>query len=748
LKHAPPAPSRKLRAAPRLALLIAYATSSTAALASQTRVESVQGPAAILSGELEGASVSGDGVVSAGPAQRVVVDGLVGAVLAVARGGDGGLYVATGAPGRVLRVDGGKADVVWEADKPLVTALWPLGRDRLVAVTAPEGGAELIELATKKRTSIAAKEAKLLLAAAVQDGDVWAVGSNDEGGVVLRLPAGGKDWVTVATPKLELRSVAVARQGSGVRIVCGTSDEGVVYDVAVQGGSARVRALLDAAPAEVTSVALADDGTVFAALVDGEGKLSKLAGAKARDDAGDDDDKKAGKKPKARKVKGGEVWRLGTDGSARVVFQSRAHGPYALAVDASGKRVLAGTGPEGRVVAVDVAGERRPLVWSRRAGHDEITALLVEKTGVTAGASHGGAVLALGGGTFDKAAYLTPALDADGRARWGLVRATLDRAAAGAPVGLSLRTGHTREPDETWSDWSSPKASAPDGVVLSAPPAPFAQVKVELPPGAAVSAVHVAQLVDNRAPEVVSVDVLAPGWKVVANPREPPETRSVTFGDKPFARSLNRRGAQNPTLEERPYGKQSFDVGYRTVYAYVEDADKDALRYRFSLGAVGGGMATAANKDGDVGTWTLLQDWSDAPFVSFEASRLSDGDYRVKVEVDDRPTNGPSRALSDTVVSDRFVVSHVVPRALEATATKAKGGVRLTMRVDAALPLVSVRCSTQLSDWQPLDPKDGLLDGRSESFDVDVAGGDGATSVSCELYDEALNFGRVDVPVR
>ncbi len=739
MKHAPFAPRHWSGA-----LLVAILTVTTTAVASQTRVESVQGATAMLGGELEGASVSGEGVVTAGPEQRVVVDGLVGAVLAVARAGDGGLYVATGAPGRVLRIDSGRADVVFESDKPLVTALVPLGRDRLVAITAPDGGAEVVELATKKRTTIVARDAKLLLAAAAHDGDVWAVGSNDDGGLVLRLAAGARDWTLVARTKLPLRSVVVAKQEGATRVVCGSADEGVVYDVTVSGVDARIRALLDAAPAEVTSLALANDGTVFAALVDGDGKLSKMATTKARDDAGaDEDDKKSGKKPKARKVKGGEVWRLGSDGSARVVFQSREHGPYALAIDGDGKRVLAGTGPQGRIVSVDASGRGRPGVWSRRAGNDEITALLVEKTGVVAGASHGGAVLSLGGGTFAKAAYLTPPLDAGARARWGLVRATIDRAADVGAVRLSLRTGHTREPDETWSEWSPSQPASVDGVTLPAPAAPFAQVRVELPDGAAVSAVHVAQLVDNRAPEIVSVDVLAPGWKVVANPREPPETRSVTFGEKPFTRFLDRRGAQHPTLDERPYGKQSFDVGFRTVYAYVEDADKDALRYRFWLGAV---TATAA-RTGDVATWTLLQDWSEAPFVSFEATRLGDGDYRVRLDVDDSPTNGPVRALAETATSERFVVSHVVPRVFEASASRTPGGVRLRMRVEAALPQVAVRCSTKLADWQPLDPKDGLLDGRVETFDV-VLGGDGATSVSCEVYDEALNFGRVDVPVR
>ncbi len=755
------------------ASLVSIVAVTPAARASQTRVETVQGAASILAGELEGASVDGDGVVTAGPDQRVVVDGLVGAVLAVARGGDGQLYVATAGPGRVVRVDGagkagargggngaGHADIVWDADKPLVTALLTLGRDRLVALTAPDGGAEIFELATKKRTTVACKDAGLLLGGAVLGGDVWAVGGSDDGGVVVKLGAGEKEWVVVARTKQELRSIAVARQGSGVRVVAGSSDEGIVYDIVVDGKDARVRALLDAAPGEVTSVALAADGTVFAGLTDGEGKLSKQASSKAKDAAGDDDDdKKPSKKSKARKVKGGEIWRLGTDGSARLVFQSKEHGPYTLALDAAGRQVLAGTGPEGRIVALDVDGRGRPGVWTRRSGHDEITALLVEKSGVVAGASHGGAVLALGGGAFEKAAYLSPPLDAEGRARWGLVRVTTDALVGGRAPRVALRTGNTRDPDETWSDWSPAQTALVDGVVLQAPPAPYAQVKVELPEGARVSAVHVAALVDNRAPDVVSLDVLAPGWKVVATPREPPETRSVNFGEKPFARFLDRRGAQNPTLEERPYGKQSFDVGYRTAYAYVEDADKDALRYRFWLGAATTTTTTttktpaktggaAAPDVGDVGRWTLLQDWSEAPFVSFEASRLGDGDYRIKVEVDDSPTNGPARALADAVVSDRFVVSHVAPRFVDAVASRAKGGARLSMRVEAVLPLVSVRCSTQLSDWQPLDPKDGILDGRSESFDLVVSGGDGVTSVSCEAYDEALSFARIDVPVR
>jgi hypothetical protein len=65
------------------------------------------------------------------------------------------------------------------------------------------------------------------------------------------------------------------------------------------------------------------------------------------------------------------------------------------------------------------------------------------------------------------------------------------------------------------------------------------------------------------------VEVLAPGWKVTASVREQSESRSVTFNEKPFAKFLDRRGGQNPTLDERPFGKQSFDTGYPVDFAWL-----------------------------------------------------------------------------------------------------------------------------------------------------------------------------------
>jgi hypothetical protein len=545
--------------------------------------------------------------------------------------------------------------------------------------------------------------------------------------VLLKLDRTKKAFETVATvEEPQLRSVAVQKVGGVPRFIVGGGEEGIVYEV--KGG--KVRALLDIEPGEVTSVAIGADGSVFAAAVDGEGKLSKGATAKAKDEA-DDEDKKAKKKPKPRKVKSAEIWRIGPDGGARILFQSKEHGAYALAL--LGDELFAGTGPRGRVLRIDPRGDKPVGVLLRVSDHDEVTSLLADtrvpaipgkKAGLVLGTAHGPAVLVTAPAA--KSAYLSGALDSEAIARYG--NAT-SKGAAGAR--LSLRTGNTKEPDATWSAWSSDLGAAPR--------AQYAQVKAELGAGAALSGLSLSFLVDNRPPRVDRVEVLAPGWKVVANPRDPPETRSVTFNEKPFAKFLDRRGGQNPVLDERPYGKQSFDVGYRTIYAYAEDADKDALRYRFSLGKIGA--------DGSVASWAVWKDWSEEPFLSIEASRLADGDYKVKADVDDSPTSGPARALSDSQTSAAFAVSHAPPRVQNARAIATAQGAWVVLDVSAALPLTVVRCSLGGEEWVPVDPKDGVTDEASESFEVDIKGAARVKSASCEVYDEALNFARVDLPL-
>ena len=144
----------------------------------------------------------------------------------------------------------------------------------------------------------------------------------------------------------------------------------------------------------------------------------------------------------------------------------------------------------------------------------------------------------------------------------------------------------------------------------------------------------------------------------------------------------------------------------------------------------------------------MVKAWGDEPFVSLDASRLRDGRYEVKVEVDDLPGNGPLRALADQATSARFAVTHTRPTFEAASAVAGKSGVRFRFAVKAALPLSLVECSIGGDAWVPVDPMDGILDDTVERFDVMMPGAATFGSSSCRCEDEGRNRAKVDLPVK
>lgn len=720
---------------PRLSFAFAFVTSlvlATSALATRTEVHRIDDYAAFAKGDFEGTSLAADGTVRLGPVFEQVVKELPGPVLALARGGDGVLYAATAAPGRVWRlVPGKEPELFADLKKPLVTSLLPHGRGEIVALTAPDGGAHFLPLDKNREPRVVeAKGVKMLLAGAALGDTLYAVGGGDEG-VLLRLAPKASAFETLAkVSEKHLRAIAVeaGRGQKGPRVVVGGGDEGVVYSW--EGG--RLRALVDAAPAEVTSLAIDRKGRVFAALVDTDGKLS--AGATERDK--EEDEGKEEKKP--RKVKSAEVLRVDPSGRVEVLWQSKAHGAYALTL--SRGRLLVGTGARGRIYDVDPEGKRPAGVLARTEGNDEVTVLLPQRDGsVVVGTAHGGGVLTLSSKLRDEGVYLSDTLSAGTLARYGAVRMDVRRG-AGAQVRVQLRTGNTKEPDDTWSAFSP--ALITDGVA-NAPLGRYAQLRFELSRGGGsdpvLSAARLSYLEDNRPPEVSRVEALMPGWRVTFTEREPPDSRSVTFSERPFSAYLDRAGSRLPVLGERPGGKQVWAPGWRTLYAWAEDPDKDSVRYRFFLGR--------ASDTGDVDEWRSVKEWSEEPFYSFEAARLADGRYRVKVEADDAPTNGSARALVDEGISPVFVIAHARPSFKDTKASRTASGYRVQFSLDAEIPLAGVRCSAGGEEWTPVDAADGIVDTERERFDVMLPGEDLFSSVSCEAVDEAGNHSRMDLPV-
>src|SRR5512134_2378864 len=99
----------------------------------------LEGVRAFLEGEIQGLSLDSEGRLSLGASPRTLFDPEAPNAWSVARDGGGTLYVGTGNDGRVVRFDGTKGTVLFDADELEVHAVAAAPDGRVFAATSPDG---------------------------------------------------------------------------------------------------------------------------------------------------------------------------------------------------------------------------------------------------------------------------------------------------------------------------------------------------------------------------------------------------------------------------------------------------------------------------------------------------------------------------------------------------------------------------------------------------------------------------------
>lgn len=717
-----------------LALLSALVPAAPAS-ASQVEVKIVDSYRALAAGTFEDAALTPDGAVRLGRKTTPVAKELTGPVLDMVEH-QGEVYIAVATPPRVMRVRSGKAaELVAAVDTGLITALASFG-PHLVAITAPEGGAVLIDAKRKKIVdTIKFEDAKMLLDVTVLDDTLYAVGGGKEG-VLVRLKRGKKKFEEVVkTKEAHLRSITADPKRHHLWI--GGGDDGVIYrfNPKAKKKAGRLLALYDAAPEETTSLTVDSKGRVYATLVDSNGKLS--AGATKRDKS---EEAKKSAETKPRKIKSSEVIRIDPTGAVSILWQSKVDGAFSAAL-IDDKRLLVGSGPSGKIFDIDPTGKHGAAVVARAQGADEVTAMLVSKGRILAATAHPGAVVQVQSSQAKRGVFITAPLAASTLARWG--RLSVDHSApAGTSVRWSMRTGNTNDPDQTWTPFSPPLIHAGNPIV---DPGKYMQVRVELIGNAkespTVRSIRAAYLEDNRPPEIDRIDMVLPNFKVLATQKDDKSlNRSVTFNDGAFKKYLYSGGSPVPKLTERTGGKQTEEPGWRTVFAWVEDPDKDQLHFEWSMARV--------RPSGQAEAFDVVKEWSEEPFYSFDGDRMPAGTYRLKVRVTDLPSNGPDRALVDTMLSPDIVVTKDAPEISGASARRLKNAVRIRFSAKAAVPLKHAECSVGGADFIPIDSLDGMVDGEEERFEVVLEGEPAFGAVACAVTDELGHRTQTTVPLK
>ena len=213
-------------------------------------------------GSLTHLSLSSDGRLALAPVLKEVFDPSVTFLWAVARDSKGNLFAGGGGLGgskaKLVEVDAsGKARTLAEMDAMAIQAIAIDREDRVYAATSPDGKVYRVD-ASGKAEMFYDPQAKYIWALAFsKSGDLF-VATGDQG-EIHRVTPSGAGSVFFRTEETHARSLAMDANDN---LIVGTDPSGLIVRVTPAGQGF---VLYQAPKREITAVAVASDGSIYAA---------------------------------------------------------------------------------------------------------------------------------------------------------------------------------------------------------------------------------------------------------------------------------------------------------------------------------------------------------------------------------------------------------------------------------------------------------------------------------------------------
>lgn len=761
------------RSIPNCVILVALASTACGPAAraqgthlwTQSRVEEFE------KGTPQGVALTSDGEIKEGPGLKDVLTTPSTFVWSVTTDKSGTAYVGTGSPATVLRVGpDGKPFTLFETHD-LAVQVVRVGPDGSIYVaTMPSGKVFSLKAgaSTKQTDSDAtlvfdtshfddkgkeqkpdAKPAASSDKSDDKDDDksedkteikryIWDMTFDSAGR--LYIAAGGPAAIYRVDPakpgstpeeffksdEQHIRALAWDAKGN---LIAGTDGTGLVYRISPSG---KAYVLFEAPRREIPALAVAADGTIFAASVgdkthnplpplpvQGAGMVTVTVVQPGSFQAAN---------ASSSAPEGTDVYAVEEGRAPRKVWSGKDEVVYALAARTDG--ILAITGNRGRIFRIETNGNYADV------GHLEaqeglcMSASSDPRGDVLIGTGNTGKLVRFGGQAQHE--YASDVLDAGAMARFG--RIEVEPGSSG--YDLFTRTGNIEQPVRGWTDW---QPAANDTV--SSPAGRFLQWKAVLHQGGLVRGVGINYLPVNAAPVVDDV-------VVVTGARLNPQNQAAA---QPATVNISLPASNQP-------GVINFDAGNANNNPLTAIKDRTAVTARWSAHDDNGDDLTFSlylRGDGEQG-WRLLKDNVTDKAYSFDQALIPDGGYQLKVVASDSPAHTPGDALAGDKVSERFEIDTTPPvvsnlSATQAVAKCAQAPCPAPAHVmfdaeDAMSPVVRAEYSLDAGPWQYIEPVGGLSDARREHYDFTVPasafeGKSGEQLITVRVYDRHDNVG-------
>jgi hypothetical protein len=637
---------------------------------------------------------------------RLLADLGVGHVWAMASEPDGRLVVATGSPGYVLRVSTeGEIEKLYEAKDEQIFAL-TVGDDRTVYFGSSPSGDVF-------RIRPNADPEKLF---ETQETYVWALGMDRDGallaatgtrGRLYRIALEGAGNLHFQSKQKHLLSLAVGDDGA---CYVGTSNDGLVYRVDPNG---RGFVLYDAPQADVHALTLDGQGVLYAGTGTPERPNLPANASKRRifpfwtwsqapqaavlylgplapvPDAAPSGAAAPSTRGPLRLggAAGGEnsVYQIAPDGVVDEIFREKS---LILCLASQADHLLVGTGQEGRLFLVHPkSGERQSLA---RLGSGQVQCMVSRPDGaVVLGTGTPGKLWVVEPHYSPKGAVVSEVFDAKLQSRWGKNMANVE-APEGASVSIEFRAGNVRQPDDTWSPWSSDSSALP--------PSRFLQYRATLETSRA-----------DATPALYSLTVY------YATVNRPPILETLEI----------------PNLAASPVTTAGGKIEIRWKAA---DPNGDPLIFDLDVRKEGWPDWISIAREVQVGEF------------QWDPQSMPSGVYRLRITASDALANRRQDALSTSRESEPFVLDRDPPVVSIRSAERVGRRFEVVaFAKDDQTRLAAAAFSVDARNWKPIFPDDGLFDSAEEtvSFQTDELP-PGAYLLLVRFRDSAGHFGVAD----
>lgn len=680
----------------------------------------------LLRGRLTGLSLTADGVLTPGPAQRFSVALGQPALWSLAVGPDGSVYAATGHAGKVFRVDAnGGQSLLWSSEQAEVFAIAVDRRGRVFAGSSPNGGVYRIE--NGQARLVWKSPAKYIWSLAISADDHLYVGTG-ETGRIFRLDLDGQGGPYYET---EQGNVTALQVGGNGRLYAGTEPNGLVYEVT---GPNRGTVIYDSSLPEIRSVVPMPDGSLYVAAMGGAVSTrtgtATAAGATAAttavtastptvitvtEAAGQNtqagtarttaNPSAAASTPQATAnqaasvtevagVDKSAIYRIGADRTVETLRTSKDDNVYDLAW--MGDALLFSTDDHGRVYRLD--GPKTTLVVE--AGDGEATRLVPSGNRFYVALSNSARVLGFDPTTRAAANYVSQVHDSGSVARWGHLQW---RGSNATGLRFQTRTGNAVRPDATWSAWSAAIEDSQRALIAS-PIARYVQWRAEWPEGsrAECSGVTVPYLAQNGAPIIRSIAVSS-----VSGTNPAKASAAAAGSSSAYSITVTDTG-EAPAATTTAGGGQMVSRLQTTqtqVSWQADDPDSDKLVFALYF------------KPEEAHEWQLIRSRMSENTLLLDPDVFADGRYLFRVVASDAPVNAAQYARQAELVSSAVLIDNTPPVVTVGKPNRQGTVVDLEVAaIDATSSLRKCEYSLDGGYWQTVEAEDGITDTPSERF--------------------------------